>query len=121
MKDFLDLQINQISNENCEIFSNSAKNKEIKTYFSTNGKEDCEKLVKTMIDNYKKLTDFIDEILQRLKDNITSSPYILKSISIIIEILFDKKYSKNKKINGLSKTYVFIKLFHRKHIFAINY
>ena len=97
MKDFLDLQINQISNENCEIFSNSAKNKEIKTYFSTNGKEDCEKLVKTMIDNYKKLTDFIDEILQRLKDNITSSPYILKSISIIIEILFDKKFSKNKK------------------------
>ena len=55
------------------------------------------KLVKTKIDNYTKLTDFIDEIIQRLKDNITSSPYILKSISIIIEILFDKKYSKNKK------------------------
>ena len=53
--------------------------------------------MKTKIDNYTKLTDFIDEILQRLKDNITSSPYILKSISIIIEILFDKKYSKNKK------------------------
>ena len=98
MKDFLDLQINQISNENnCEIFSNNAKAIEIKTYFVTNGKEECEKLVKTMIDNYTKLTDFIDEILQRLKDNITSSPYILKSISIIIEILFDKKYSKNKK------------------------
>jgi hypothetical protein len=97
MKDFLDLQINQISNENCEIFSNSAKSKEIKTYFATNGKEDCEILVKTMIDNYTKLTDFIDEILQRLKDNITSSPYILKSISIIIEILLDKKFPKNKK------------------------
>jgi len=97
MKDFLDLQINQISNENSEIFSNSAKSKEIKTYYATYGKEDCENLVKTMLDNYKKLTDFIDEILQRLKDNITSSPYILKSISIIIEILFDKKYSKNKK------------------------
>ena len=98
MKDFLDLQINQISNENnCEIFSNNAKTIEIKTYFVTNGKEECEKLVKTMIDNYTKLTDFIDEIIQRLKDNITSSPYILKSISIIIEILFDKKYSKNKK------------------------
>ena len=79
MKDFLDLQINQISNENnCEIFSNNAKAIEIKTYFVTNGKEECEKLVKTMIDNYTKLTDFIDEILQRLKDNITSSPYILK-------------------------------------------
>ena len=97
MKDFLDLQINQISNENCEVFSNSAKNKEIKTYFEENGKEECEKLVKTMIDNYTKLTDFIDEILQRLKDNITSSPYILKSISIIIEILINKKYSKNNK------------------------
>ena len=42
MKDFLDLQINQISNENnCEIFSNNAKAIEIKTYFVTNGKEEC--------------------------------------------------------------------------------
>jgi len=42
MKDFLDLQINQISNENnCEIFSNNAKTIEIKTYFVTNGKEEC--------------------------------------------------------------------------------
>ena len=97
MKDFLDLQINQIGLENSEIFSNNIKNKEIKTYISLNSKENSDKLLKIILDNYKKLTEFIDEVIKRLKDNITSFPYILKSISIIFEILLQKKYLKNKK------------------------
>ena len=100
MRDFLDLQINQISLENCEIFSNSTKNNEIKKYMAMHNSENSEKFVNNILDNYKKLTNFIDEILKKLKDNITSLPYILKSISIIMEVLILKKYS-NKKIKNL--------------------
>ena len=99
MKDYIDLQINQISFENGEIFSNSIKNKEIKIFISLNNSQKGENLVQNIIKNYTKLTDFIDEILHKLKDNITSLPYILKSISIIMEILINKKYQNQKAKN----------------------
>ena len=43
MKDFIDLQINQISSENNEIYSNYVNNNNIKTYIALNNKEntDC--------------------------------------------------------------------------------
>ena len=99
MKNYIDLQINQISLENCEIFSNSTKNKELKLFIALNNKESSNKLIEIIINNYVKLTTFIDEILKILKENITSLPYILKSIYIIIEILINKKYSNQKSIN----------------------
>ena len=101
MKDYIDLQINQISIDNSEIFSNCIKNKEIKTFLALNNSQKGEKLVQTIKNNYQKLTDFIDEILQKLKDNITSLPYTLKSISIIMEFLIYKKYS-SQKIKNLN-------------------
>ena len=99
MRDFLDLQINQISLDNCDIFSNSTKNNEIKKYMAMHNNESSDKLVNNILNNYKKLTNFIDEILKKLKDNITSLPYILKSISFIMEVLFLKKYSQKKVKN----------------------
>ena len=100
MRDFLDLQINQISLENCEFFSNDAKNNQIKKYFSImNSKEKCEKYENLILENYKKITDFIDEVLKRIKENIASLPYVLKSISIIMDILLAKKYSNKKSKN----------------------
>ena len=99
MKDFLDLQINQISSENYEIFSNSSKNKQIKKFIALNKAEYSDKLVKTIIDNYLKITSFIEEIIKKLKENIKSLPYILKSISIIMEALMLKKYEKQKNID----------------------
>ena len=99
MKDFLDLQINQISSENCEVFSNSSKNKQIKKFIALNKAEYSDKLVKTIIDNYLKITSFIEEIIKKLKENITSLPYILKSISIIMDALMLKKYEKQKNID----------------------
>ena len=99
MKNFLDLQINQISLDNCDVFSNRIKNDEIKKYISMYNKENSDKLVNNILDNYKKITNFIDEILKKLKDNIISLPYILKSISIIMEVLIFKKYSQKKLKN----------------------
>jgi len=100
MKDFIDLQINQISLENNEIYSNYVNNNNIKTYIALNNKENSEKLEKTIIENYQKLTDFMNELLEKINDNITSMPYILKSIYSIIDILIDKKFS-NKRVKNL--------------------
>ena len=98
-KEFITMQINQINTENSEIFSNSVKIKAIKIYTAFNGKENSEALIETLLKNYNKLTNFIDEVLIKLKENINSLPHIIKSIFNIIDILINKKYAKeNSKV-----------------------
>ena len=97
MKDYIDLQINQISLENSEIFSNYNNIIELKDFIASNDKEISDKLMNTIEDNYNTITKFIDEILELFKTNITSVPYIIKSIGNIIEILLEKKYNKDIK------------------------
>ena len=68
----------------------------MKKFTALNGKDNSDILIDTLIKNYKKLTDFIDEVLIKLKENINSMPYTIKAIFVIIDILFNKKYSKKK-------------------------
>ena len=96
MIDFIKMQISQIKLENSEIFSNSIKIINLKKYTAINGKENSDLLLDILLKNYNKLTTFIDEVLIKLKENINSLPYIVKSLFKIIEILFDKKYAKKK-------------------------
>ena len=96
MVDYIKMKINQIKSEKCEIFSNSEKIKNLKKFTALNGKENSDILIDTLIKNYKKLTDFIDEVLIKLKENINSMPYTIKALFVIIDILFNKKYSKKK-------------------------
>lgn len=91
MRDYFDLQINQISLENSEIFSNYNNIIELKDFIVSNDKEISDKLMNTIEDNYNTITKFIDEILELFKTNITSVPYLIKSIGNIIEILLEKK------------------------------
>ena len=106
MVDYLDLQINQISIENTEIFCNCVRIVELKNYLTEFKKEKFNSTMNVIIDNYSKITNFIDEILYLFKNNITSMSYILKSIGIIIEILLNKKLEKKQK----PKKYDYIKL-----------
>ena len=107
MRDYLDLQINQISTESSEIFSNYIKILEIKNFISSNDKEYSDKVMNLIIDNYTKITKFIDDILLLFKNNLRSIPYIIKSICNIFDILINKKYNKN----GKKKNYLdYIKL-----------
>ena len=96
MVDYIKMKINQIKSEKCEIFSNSEKIKNLKKFTALNGKENSDILIDTLIKNYRKLTDFIDEVLIKLKENINSMPYTIKALFVIIDILFNKKYSKKK-------------------------
>ena len=101
MRDFIDMQINQISCENCEeIFSNNIKNDKLKNFIFENTTEKSDELVNSIINNYKRITNFINKLLEIIYNNITSLPYILKSIYMIIDVLIDKKYS-NKKVKSL--------------------
>ena len=97
MRDYIDLQISQISLENSEIFSNSIYIIDLKNCISENEKENSDKMMNLIEDNYIKITKFIDEILEEFKSNITSMPYLIKSIGFILEILLNKKYNKNGK------------------------
>ena len=96
MKQYVHNLINKINLENNEIFSNITKMKALKIFKALNSNENSELLTDIIIKNYNKITNFIDEILTKIKENITSLPYIIKSINNIINILIDKKYSKEK-------------------------
>ena len=98
MKNYFDSQINLINNENCQIFSNYIKILELENISLYNKKENLDKKMNLIIENYTKITKFIDDIFEIIKSNLVSLPYILKSISFIIEILMNKKYN-NKDID----------------------
>ena len=98
MKNYFDSQINLINNENCQIFSNYIKILELENISLYNKKENLDKKMNLIIENYTKITKFIDDIFEIIKSNLVSLPYILKSISFIIEILMTKKYN-NKDID----------------------
>ena len=100
MKQFINNQINKINKENSEIFSNNIRVKSLQIYGTLNGKENLDILTDILMKNYVKLTDFISEVLHKLKENITSLPYIMKSINTIINLLINKKYE-NEKPNDL--------------------
>ena len=112
MKDYIKMHINQIKNvKNEEIFSNTVKNNKIKTYIALHNSENSNKLVNSIINNYEKIINFMNELIESLQKNITSLPYILKSINTIIDGLLDKKFSGQKDNN----------LEYQKIMFSSNY
>ena len=99
MKEYLNIQVNLIESEKNEIFSNSSKIKSLKIYTALNSKENSDSLIDIILQNYKLITNYINEILIKLKENITSLPYILKTITNILQILLANKYSKENLEN----------------------
>ena len=99
MKYYINLKIEEIKEENSEIFSNCEKVKILKKYTALNGKEKSDDLINEILKNYNVLTDFIDEVLLNIKDNINSLPNIIKSIYFIMDIIIDKKYTIKKPDN----------------------
>ena len=85
----------------------------MKKFTALNRKENSDILIDTLIKNYKKLIDFIDEVLIKLKENINSMPYAIKALFVFIYILFNKKYSKKTKRYNFSASYDIIQLFSR--------
>lgn len=106
MIDFLNNQIKELNNEkrnnntykdnkeNKDIFSNNILNKDLEQIKKDYNMDNYNYLVNTIKKNYERITSLIKELLNKLKENINSLPYIIKFISNIIELLIEKKYSK---------------------------
>ena len=75
--------------------------------------ESFENIIEIIKKNYIEITEVIDDIINKLKENITSVPVIIKCISNIIEQLLFKKYIEKKPKSLIN--------YYQKYIFKSNF
>ena len=119
MVEYLNLllkNINNNSNKNLEKDEIYSTSKLIKVLKIIKIKEDekekdnsFNKIIEMIKSNYKKIIEIIDNIIEKLDENITSVPFTIKCISNIIEQILKCKYSKNSLPN------------YQKYIFKSNF
>ena len=117
MKDYLDLLIKDINECKEEIYSNKNMTNYLKLMILNSKKEENpekskeknQKVIDNIKNNYKTITKIIDEIINKIKENITTVPIIIKSLSNVIEHLLNKKYieKKSKKLITIYQKYNF--------------
>ena len=117
MKDYLDLLIKDINECKEEIYSNKNMTNYLKLMILNSKKEENpekskeknQKVIDNIKNNYKTITKIIDEIINKIKENITTVPIIIKSLSNVIEQLLNKKYieKKSKKLITIYQKYNF--------------
>jgi hypothetical protein len=74
---------------------------ELKSLGEIKQKDSFNQLMKRLKINHRIVTKIITNLINKIKDNLDSSPYILKYISKILSILLDKKFSTSSR-NKLS-------------------
>ena len=109
MKTFICNNINKLNKTNKEIFSNNEKISKLKKYIAVN--KENENINELVQKNYKIIIKCIDDIIDSIKDNIISLPYVIKSINSIFFILLKEKYSKEKIQNTEYNTLIFLSNF----------
>ena len=109
MKTFISNNINKLNKANKEIFSNNEKILKLKKYIAIN--KENENINEFIQKNYKIIIKCIDGIIESIKDNIISLPYVIKSINSIFYILLNEKYSKEKMQNKEYNTLIFLSNF----------
>ena len=117
MKEYLEKLIKDIKDSKEEIYSNKKMVNYLKLMIINNQKEEDNKdsnesmneIINNIKNNYNIIIKIIDEIIAKLKENITKVPVIIKCISNIIEQLFNKKYieRKQKKLITHYQKYIF--------------
>ena len=127
MKEYLSILINQIltgetteiknknksKNKNTidindkEIFSNSLIIEELKSIRSIKQDDSFRGLMRKIRFNHRIITRIIMEIINKLKDNLMSSPHSLKCITKIIDTLLNQRYTYRAK-NKLSYYQLFM-------------
>ena len=108
LKDYLNSLIKDINDAKEEIYSNrkivnflksikiKMNEEEKKEKKEKNEKESFDKMIEMIKTNYFSIIEIIDDIINKLKENITSVPVIIKCISNIIENFLNKKYIEKK-------------------------
>ena len=86
-------------NDNKEIYSTSSIIEELKEIREIKQVDSFRNLMKRIRMNYKIIIKIINNLLNKLKDNLISTPYIIKCISKMLNVLIEKKFpstSRNK-------------------------
>ena len=83
---------NQYHNKNTDIYSNSMITKAFKNNKMNIKKFNMEEISNIYIDNFNMIIEFVEEVLDKINDNIKSIPYMIKCMLYIINILVEKKF-----------------------------
>ena len=81
-----------------DLFSNSLMIEDLKSRGAIQQEESFKYLIEKIKFNYNLITDFVNQIIKNIKDNLIASPYSLKCISKAINILLKTKYNSNNQI-----------------------
>jgi hypothetical protein len=90
-----------------EIFSNSNLIDELKSIREVKQTDSFKELMKRLKINHRIVTKIITNLINKIKENLDSSPYILKYISKLLTVLLDKKFSTSSG-NKLSHFEIYI-------------
>ena len=106
--DEMDIDIDLYQKKDIEIFSTSMIIEELKSRGKIANEESFKQLMKKIIKNYKIITQIILNIIDKIKEHLVSSPYIIKYISKLLSILLLRKYTRvhNNQLTNLS-IYIF--------------
>ena len=121
MNDYIENLIKDINDEKEEIYSNKKlinylklmKINDQKELNINNSQENIDEKINDMKNNYNIIIKSIDDIISKIKENITKVPVIIKCISNVIEELLNKIYIERKQ-NKLITNY-------QKYIFKSNF
>ena len=98
--------------EEKEIYSTSLIIEELKRIRKIKEVNSFKNLMKKLKINYQIIILIINNIINKIKDNLFSTPYIIKCISKMLNIFIDKKFP-NSSVNKLSS--------YNLYMFKINY
>ena len=120
MKDYIDMLIKDINDGKEEIYSNKKMINFLKLMIINDqkkenkdeGKETIQEKINNIKNNYNIIIKIIDDIILKIKENITKVPVIIKFLSNVVEQLLNKKYIERKP-NKLITNY-------QKYIFKSN-
>ena len=120
MKDYIDMLIKDINDGKEEIYSNQKMINYIKLMIindqkeekKTEGQETIQDKINNIKNNYNIIIKIIDDIILKIKENITKVPVIIKFLSNVVEQLLNKKFIERKP-NKLITNY-------QKYIFKSN-
>jgi len=108
--DIIDENENNI--EDKDLFNNSLMIKELKRGETMQQSENFNLMIEQIKFNYNLITDFVNEIIKNIKDNLIFAPYSIKWISKSINILLKAKYN-NQSTNQITP--------YQMYLFGLNF
>ena len=94
--EILKFLLNQYYNKNKDIYSNYIIANAFKNTKINLKKYNLEEIKNIYIDNFYIIIEFVEEVLNKINDNIKSIPYTIKCMLYVINILVEKKFASRK-------------------------